>query len=110
MVNHRGARTGGAHDEIGVALFEYLYEVCGDATRFSAISGVECGLATASLPFVELDFAARAAQNIDGARADAGPHLIDETGYKQSYFNWRFVIADFGHCQFPIADCRSGTM
>src|SRR5438067_7833371 len=109
-MHHRGARTGRTDDEFRVALFAQLDEALGNSSCFFPISGIESRLATASLPLIEFDFAARAAQHFDGAGADAGPHLIDDAGDEQSDLdsiaNCRLPIADCSHCQFTIADCR----
>ena len=109
-MHHRGARTGRTDDEFRLALFAQLNEALGNSPRFRPISGIESWLATARLPLIKLDFAARAPQHFDGARADAGPHLIDNAGHKQSDLEaiakCRLPIADCSHCQFAIADCR----
>src|SRR6266403_3504214 len=105
-MHHRGARTGRTDDEFRVALFAQLDEALGNSSRFDPISGIESRLATASLPLIKFDFATGATQHFDGARADAGPHLVDDAGYKQSHPDCRFPIADCSHCQFAIANCR----
>ena len=102
-MHHRGARAGGTDDEFGIALFAQLDEALGNPSSLHLISGVESRLPTASLPLIKFDFATGATQHFDGARADAGPHLVDDAGYKQPDFDCRITMADIGHCQFAIA-------
>src|SRR5437763_10157312 len=109
-MHHRGARAGRTDDEFRIALFAQLDEAFGNSPGFRPVSRIKSRLATAGLPLIEFDFAARAAQHLDGAGTNIGPHLIDDASYKQSdpggIADCRLPIADRSHCQFAIAICR----
>ena len=66
--------------EAGSRLFENLDEALRQSPRLRAVAGVEGGLAAARLPLVEDDLAARAPQDLDRARADRRPQLVNQTG------------------------------
>ncbi len=69
-------------------------ETLGHAACFYAIAGIEGGLSTAGLALVKLDRAAGGPQHLDATRADGAPHLIDQTGDKQTDLHRRFPIVD----------------
>jgi hypothetical protein len=51
----------------------------GHPPRFSSIARIESRLPAASLSFVKFDRATGPTQHIDSTRANAAPHLIDQT-------------------------------
>src|ERR1043166_10047482 len=94
-MDHSRAGGGKANYEFGIAIFAQLDETFSDLSRLAAISRIEGRLAAAGLPLIELNFTARATQDLDCAGADAAPQLIHQAGDKQTHFYWRLPIFNF---------------
>lgn len=82
LSHHRRTGCAGGNDGL-LFVEEDGFAVSGDFTGFLPISGVERGLSTASLAFIEMNFAAKMLQNLDGCDAHVSVVGIAQTSQHQ---------------------------
>jgi hypothetical protein len=78
-MDHRRARSGRTDDRVGLTLLENADEAPRHLSCLVEITSIERGLRATSLPLIKLNFTPDASQHRDTTRANAGPHLVDET-------------------------------
>src|SRR5690606_10554958 len=77
VVHHGRARPGGSHDGVRRVALVRLDEASGEGTRRLAVAGVEGGLATTGLAFVESHLAPDPPQHLHRAGSHGRPELAD---------------------------------